>query len=85
MNFDPVIVAMICAFDMLDHAPADQVDPDFAVEVQQAMGAYLGELSAEDAPEFREILLRIAAERSSADPVIADYLRRVADGYTARE
>jgi hypothetical protein len=85
MNFDPVIVAMVAAFEMLDHATESQADPSFAVDVQQAMGGYLEELSSDDVGEFREILLRIADERSSGDPVIAEYLRRIADGYAPRE
>ncbi|GAA4158670.1 hypothetical protein GCM10022251_33880 [Phytohabitans flavus] len=84
MNVDPIIVAMVSAIQMLDHATEQEVDPDFAVELQQVMGAYLDELSPEDVVEFREILLRIAGERAEADPLIAEYLRRLADGY-ARE
>ncbi|GIH09933.1 hypothetical protein Rhe02_80000 [Rhizocola hellebori] len=80
MNFDPVIVAMISAIQMLDQATEEEAAPSFAVEVQQVMGDYLDELSGDDAREFREILLRIADERSSGDPLISQYLRRLADG-----
>jgi hypothetical protein len=48
------------------------------------MALHLDELSGDDVREFGEILLCIARERSSADPVIAGYLQRLADGY-ARE
>ncbi|GAA4561461.1 hypothetical protein GCM10023176_00080 [Micromonospora coerulea] len=85
MNFDPIIVAMVSAIQMLDHASPDEVDPDFAVQVQQIMGDYLSELSPKDVPEFRRIVSRIADERSSGDPVIADYLRRLADGLASQE
>lgn len=85
MNFDPIIVAMVSAIQMLDHARPDEVDPDFAVQAQQIMGDYLSELSPEDVPEFRRIVSRIADERSSGDPVIADYLRRLADGLASQE
>jgi hypothetical protein len=84
MNFDPVIVAMISAIQMLDHATEAEADPSFAVEVQQIMGDYLSELTDDDVREFREILLRIAGERSSGDPLISQYLRRLADGYASR-
>lgn len=85
MNFDPIIVAMVAAIQMLDHASPDEVDPGFAVKAQEIMGDYLSELSPEDAPEFRRIVSRIADERSSGDPVIADYLRRLADGLVSPE
>jgi hypothetical protein len=81
MNFDPVIVAMIAAIQMLDHATDQEAEPSFAVEVQQVMGDYLSELSDGDKQEFRAILLRIAGERATDDPGIADYVRRLADGY----
>lgn len=81
MNFDPVIVAMVSAIQMLDHATEAEVDPSFAVEVQQIMGDYLDELSSNDVSEFRQILIRIAAERSAGDPLVAEYLQRLADGY----
>lgn len=58
---------------------------NFAVQAQQIMGDYLSELSPEDVPEFRRIVSRIADERSSGDPVIADYLRRLADGLASQE
>lgn len=85
MNVDPIIVAMVSAIQMLDHAGEDEADPSFVVEVQQIMGDYLSELSADDVREFRKILLRIAGERASSDPLIAEYLRRMADGYAPRE
>ncbi len=85
MNFDPIIVAMIAAIQMLDHATEEEADPSFVVEVQQAMGDYLDELSGDDVREFRDILLRIAAERSSGDPLIGEYLQRLAEGYASRE
>jgi hypothetical protein len=85
MNFDPIIVAMVCAIQMLDHATEEEVDPSFAVEVQQTMGGYLDELSGDDVREFREILLRMVDERSSGDPLIAGYLQRLADGYAPRD
>ncbi|WP_155373699.1 hypothetical protein [Catellatospora vulcania] len=85
MNFDPVIVAMISAIQMLDHATEEEADPSFVVEVQQIMGDYLDELTSDDVREFREILLRIADERSSGDPLISQYLRRLADGYAPRD
>ncbi|MGW0218457.1 hypothetical protein ACWDXH_29100 [Micromonospora chokoriensis] len=85
MNFDPIIVAMVAAIQMFDQASSDEVDPDFAVKVQEVMGYYLSELSLEDVPEFRRIVSRIADERSSGDPVIADYLGRLADGLAPPE
>ncbi|MER7457994.1 hypothetical protein [Micromonospora sp. NPDC126480] len=69
----------------MDHATDEEAASSFAVEVQQIMGDYLDELSGDDAREFREILLRIADERSSGDPVISQYLRRLADGYVPTE
>ncbi|MET7424694.1 hypothetical protein [Dactylosporangium sp. NPDC005555] len=80
MNVDPVVVAVLAAFQMLDDASEDQVDPRFAVRAQQAIGAYLDELSSEDVAEFRRILSRIAGERAETDPVIARYARMLAAG-----
>lgn len=56
MNFDPVVVAMVAAIQMLDQAGSDEVEPDFAVHVQQVIGVYLSELTREDAVEFCQIL-----------------------------
>jgi hypothetical protein len=44
------------------------------------MGDYLSELSGDDEREFREILLRIANERSSEDPLLSAYIQRLATG-----
>lgn len=84
MNAEPVVVAMVCAIQMLDHATEEEADSSFAVEVQQAMGEYLDELTSEDVGEFCDILLRVASERSSEDPQIAEYCRRMATGYSTR-
>jgi hypothetical protein len=85
VNFDPIVVAMMTAIQMLDHATPDEVDPDFAVCVQQMMGDYLDELSRDDVAEFRGVLTRIAEERSADDPVIAGYLRRLSDGMASQQ
>ena len=84
MNVEPVVVAMVCAIQMLDHATEEEADSSFAVEVQQAMGEYINELTSDDVREFCDILLRIARERSSEDPLIAEYCRRIAEGYSTR-
>jgi hypothetical protein len=73
-------MAMIAAIQMLDAAGEDQVDPDFAVDVQQIMGGYLNELSQGDSAELERLARRMAAERSTSDPVIARYLLMLADG-----
>jgi hypothetical protein len=80
MNHDPIIVAMISCIQMLDYAESDEVDPSFAVKVQEVVGTYLREIPRSDEPELRRILERIADERSEGDPVIAEYLRRWASG-----
>jgi hypothetical protein len=80
MNYDPVIVAMVSCIQMLDDAEPDEVEPSFAVKVQQVMGEYLQEIPHTDEPEFRRALLRIADERSQGEAVIAKYLRRWASG-----
>jgi hypothetical protein len=84
MNFDPIIVALVSVIEMLDHANEEEVDPDFAVKIQEFIAFYLNEISADDVREFREILLRIARERSSGDPVLAEYLQRLASGYARK-
>lgn len=77
MNIDPIIVAMASCVQMLDTSHPDEVDPDFAVKVQEVMGEYLLELPASDEPELRATLLRIAADhpgikriRGAAAPLI---------------
>jgi len=80
VNFDPIIVAMMSAIQMLDNVSGKEVDPNFVVRVQEIMGDYLSELSGDDEREFREILLRIANERSSEDPLLSAYIQRLATG-----
>jgi hypothetical protein len=82
VNYDPIIVAMISCIQMLDDAESDEVDPSFAVKIQQVMGTYLREIPRTEEPELRRILERIAYERSDGDPVIAEYLRRWASALT---
>jgi hypothetical protein len=79
VNIDPIIVAMASCVQMLDTSHPDEVDPDFAVKVQEVMGEYLLELPASDEPELRATLLRIAADRAESDPTIAEQLRMWAD------
>lgn len=76
MNFDPIIVAMASCVEMLDAAEPDEVEPSFAVKVQQVMGECLQEIPRSDEPELRAMLLRIAEELSSGEPAIARHLRR---------
>lgn len=82
MNFDPIIVAMISVIEILNNANEEEVDPDFSVKIQETIAFHLDGLSSDDVREFRDILLRIASERSQEDPAIAEYLQRLADGYT---
>ena len=83
MNFNPVVIAMMSTIQMLDRATGEEVDPSFAVKVQEVIGDYLGELSGDDKREFREILLRIAGERSASDPLLSEYIQRLAEGYAS--
>lgn len=76
MNIDPIIVAMVSSIDMLDAAEPDEVEPSYAVKVQQAMGGYLQELPSSEEPKLRAVLLRIAGDVSEREPNIARYLRR---------
>ena len=76
MNVDPIIVAMVSCVQMLDTAEADEVEPSFAVKVQEVMGEYLEEIPRSDEPELRATLLRIASEISTREPDIAKHLRR---------
>lgn len=84
MNVEPVVVAMVCAIEMLDHATEEEADSSFAVEVQTTMGEYLNELTRDDLREFCDILVRIADQRATDDPLIAEYCRRMAAGYSTR-
>lgn len=79
MDLDPIIVAMVSCVVMLDTAEADEVDPSFAVKVQQVMGEHLQEVPRSDEPELRLMLLRIADKISMGEPSIARHLRRWAD------
>jgi hypothetical protein len=76
MNVDPIIVAMVSCIDMLDAAEPDEVEPSYAVKVQQVMGEYLQAIPQSDEPELRATLLRIADDIAGGEPTIARYLRR---------
>ncbi|MDX3387756.1 hypothetical protein PV682_40880 [Streptomyces niveiscabiei] len=76
MNFDPIIMAMVSCIDMLDAAEPDEVEPEYAVKVQQAMGEYLQEIPQSDESELRAMLLRIADDASEGEPTITRYLRQ---------
>ncbi|WP_426569031.1 hypothetical protein [Streptomyces canus] len=76
MNVDPIIVAMVSCIDMLDAAEPDEVEPGYAVKVQQVMGEYLQAIPRSDEPELRAMLLRIADDISAGEPKIARYLRQ---------
>jgi hypothetical protein len=83
MNIDPIIVAMVSCVQMLDAAEPDEVDPSFAVKVQQVMGEYLQEIPRSEEPELRATLLRIAADLTDSDATIAEHLRRWAGNLTS--
>ncbi|OII61036.1 hypothetical protein BJP40_07285 [Streptomyces sp. CC53] len=76
MNLDPIIMAMVSCIDMLDAAEPDEVEPSYAVKVQQVMGEYLQAIPPSDEPELRTMLLRIAGDVSEEEPTIAAYLRQ---------
>lgn len=76
MNFDPVIMAMVSCVQMLDTAESEEVEPSFAVKVQEVMGEYLAEIPRSDEPELRAMLLRIAEDVSVREPAIAKHLTR---------
>ncbi|XVV16965.1 hypothetical protein ACQP2X_22095 [Actinoplanes sp. CA-131856] len=76
MNVDPIILAMVSCVLMLDTAEPDDVDPDFAVRVQEVMGEYLAEIPQSDEPELRATLLRLAEEVSGREPDMAKHLTR---------
>jgi hypothetical protein len=79
VNVDPIIVAMVSCVQMLDAAEPDEVDPSFAVKVQQLMGECLQEIPPSDEPELHASLLRIADGLAESDPTITEHLRRWAD------
>jgi hypothetical protein len=79
VNVDPIIIAMASCVQMLDAAEPDEVDPEFAVKVQQVMGEYLQQIPSSDEPELHATLLRIAADLAESDPTITEHLRRWAD------
>jgi hypothetical protein len=81
VNYDPIILAMMAAFEMIDHASDAERDPDFAVDVQQTMGSYLNELAPDDVREFREALRRISREQLSGHAAFAEYIQDVANRY----
>ncbi|MEV0739938.1 hypothetical protein AB0I51_29300 [Streptomyces sp. NPDC050549] len=76
VNLDPIILAMVSCVEMLDAAESDEVDPSFAVKVQQVMGEHLREIPQSDEPELCAMLLRIAENVSKGEPAIAEHLRR---------
>jgi hypothetical protein len=75
---------MASCVQMLDTSHPDEVDPDFAVKVQEVMGEYLRELPASDELELHATLLRIAADRAESDPTIAEHLRMWAENLHRR-
>jgi hypothetical protein len=49
LKVDPVLAALLHCMAFLDLSGDDAVDPDWAVEVMEHVGAYLQRLSEEDA------------------------------------
>jgi hypothetical protein len=82
MNLEPVVEALATTIVMLDTADADQVDPDFAVSVQEIVGDCLSRLSPADSAEVGQVLSGLADR--TEDPATADYLRRFGAGLAAR-
>lgn len=60
MNARPIIEALVAAFIALEDGNASQIDPDFAVQVMEDMGAALHHLDADDRGRFTDVLNEIA-------------------------
>ncbi|MEU2288567.1 hypothetical protein ABZ614_42930 [Streptomyces sp. NPDC013178] len=76
MNVAPIIMAMASCIEMLDAAEPDEVEPSYAVKVQQVMGECLQAIPRSDEPELRAMLLRTADDIAGGEPTIAGYLRQ---------
>ncbi|EID54542.1 hypothetical protein [Saccharomonospora xinjiangensis] len=75
-NFDPFVVAVASCVAMLDSAGADEVEPSFAVKIQQVIGECLQKIPRSQEPELRKMLLRIADEVSADESEVAKHLRQ---------
>lgn len=57
-----LVEAIVSAFMSFEHATDAEVDPDWAVKAMEAVGATLGQLSAEGRSEFKAHLEALASE-----------------------
>jgi len=61
LKLDPLLISLLHTMSFLEFSDDDAVDPDFAVEVMESVGAYLQRLSPEQVSGIQSQLTKIAA------------------------
>ena len=83
LKIDPVVASLVHCVAFLELSGDDAVDPDWAVEAMEHVGAYLQRMSADQAEDVARQLGAIAtnARLQKAPPEFVEFLERFLENF----